>query len=62
MGTGQALAAETRARFARVALSIFWFALGCALSATLYWLVGFWCLAVAALVATAAALMRVEGK
>jgi len=60
MGPGAAKAAETRARFARVALSIFWFALGCAASATLYWLVGFWCLGVAVLVGTAAALMRVE--
>ena len=60
MGPGAAKAAETRARFARVALSIFWFALGCAASATLYWLVGFWCLGVAVLVGAAAALMRVE--
>jgi uncharacterized membrane protein YoaK (UPF0700 family) len=62
MGTGAAKATETRARFARVALSIFWFALGCAASATLYWLIGFWCLGVAVLVGAAAALMRVEAK
>jgi uncharacterized membrane protein YoaK (UPF0700 family) len=55
-----AKAAETRARFLRVALSICYFAAGCAASATLYWLVGFWCLGVAVVVGTAAAVMRVE--
>ncbi|HEY1475477.1 MAG TPA: DUF1275 family protein [Pseudolabrys sp.] len=60
MGTSPA--AETRTRFARVALSIFWFALGCAASALLYWLVGFWCLGVAVLVGAAAAIMRSEAK
>jgi uncharacterized membrane protein YoaK (UPF0700 family) len=53
-------AAETRARFLRVALSICYFAAGCAASATLYWLVGFWCLGVAVVVGAAAAVMRVE--
>ena len=43
--------ADTRARFVRVALGIVWFALGCATSALLYWWVGFWCLALAVLVA-----------
>ena len=62
MGTAPAQTKETRARFARVALSIFWFALGCALSATLYWLVGFWCLGIAVLVGVATAAMRVDGK
>ena len=62
MGTAPAQTQETRARFARVALSIFWFALGCALSATLYWLVGFWCLGIAVLVGVATAAMRVDGK
>ena len=52
--------AETRARFARVALSIVYFAAGCAASATLYWLVGFWCLGVAVVVGMAAAAMRLE--
>jgi len=59
---GSSPAAETRARFARVALSIFWFALGCAASALLYWLVGFWCIGVAVLVGAAAAIMRSEAK
>ena len=44
---------ETRARFKRVAL-------GCALSALLYWAVGFWCLGVAVLVGVVTALLRVE--
>jgi uncharacterized membrane protein YoaK (UPF0700 family) len=52
--------AETRARFLRVALSIVYFAAGCAASATLYWLVGFWCLGVAVVVGAAAAVMRIE--
>jgi uncharacterized protein DUF1275 len=52
--------AEIRARFVRVALSIVYFAAGRAASATLYWLVGFWCLAVAVVVGTAAAVMRTE--
>ena len=55
-----AKAAETRARFARVAMSIGYFAAGCAASATLYWLVGFWCLGVAVAVGAAAAVMRAE--
>jgi uncharacterized membrane protein YoaK (UPF0700 family) len=60
MGSAAAKSAETRARFARVALSIFWFALGCAVAATLYWLAGFWCLGLAVLVGAAAATMRLE--
>lgn len=52
--------AETRARFTRVALSIVYFAAGCAASATLFWLVGFWSLGVAVLVGVAAAAMRLE--
>ena len=52
--------AETRARFARVALSIVYFAAGCAASATLFWLVGFWSLGVAMVVGMAAAAMRLE--
>jgi uncharacterized membrane protein YoaK (UPF0700 family) len=55
-----AKAAETGARFVRVALSIVYFAAGCAASATLYWLAGFWCLAVAVVVGAAAAIMRNE--
>ena len=52
--------AQARARFGRVTLSIVYFGAGCAASATLYWLVGFWCLAVAVAVGFAAAIMRAE--
>jgi len=53
-------AAATRARFWRFSLAIVYFAAGCALSATLFWLVGFWCLALAVVVGAAAAVMRME--
>jgi len=53
-------AAQTLARLARLATSILCFAAGCAVSALLYWLVGFWCLAVAVVVGTAAALVRIQ--
>ena len=57
-GAAPAQGAEIRARFGRVALSILWFALGCGLSATLFWLIGFWSLGLAVLVGAAAAVMR----
>jgi len=57
---GAATTADTRSRFKRIALGIVCFALGCATSALLYWLVGFWCLGVAVLVGVATALLRVE--
>ena len=53
-------AAQTLARLARLATSILCFAAGCAVSALLYWLVGFWCLAVAVVVGAAAALVRIQ--
>jgi uncharacterized membrane protein YoaK (UPF0700 family) len=53
-------AVAIRARFGRLSLSILYFAAGCATSATLFWLVGFWGLGVAVLVGAAAALMRAE--
>ena len=53
-------AAAIRTRFGRLSLSIFYFAAGCAASALLFWLVGFWCLAVPVVVGAAAALMRSE--
>ena len=49
--------AATRARFVRIALSIVYFAAGCAAAALLYWYVGFWCLIVPVLLAGAAALI-----
>jgi uncharacterized membrane protein YoaK (UPF0700 family) len=54
-------AAAIRTRFGRLSLSILYFAAGCASAAALYWLVGFWCLAVAVIVGAAAALIRAEG-
>ena len=61
--TGQAVqTVETRARLIRVAASILYFAAGCAASALLYWLIGFWCLVLAVLVGAAAAIMRSEAK
>ena len=55
-------AAAIRTRFDRLSLSILYFAAGCALSAALYWAVGFWCLALAVVVGAVAALMRAEVK
>jgi hypothetical protein len=43
-----------------MAMSIVLFAAGCAAAALLYWLVGFWSLAVAVLVGAAAAVMRLD--
>lgn len=59
-GAGPEPAAKIRARFVRLALSILYFAVGCAASAMLYWLVGFWCLAVPVAVGAAAAMMPTE--
>jgi uncharacterized membrane protein YoaK (UPF0700 family) len=53
-------AAAIRTRFGRLSLSIFYFAAGCAMSATLYWRVGLWCLAVAVIVGALAAMMQAE--
>jgi uncharacterized membrane protein YoaK (UPF0700 family) len=61
-GTDPDHAAAIRTRFDRLSLSILYFAAGCAASATLFWLIGFWCLGVAVLVGAAAALMRLEAK
>jgi uncharacterized membrane protein YoaK (UPF0700 family) len=60
VGTDPEHAAAIRTRFGRLSLSIIYFAAGCAASAALYWLVGFWCLALAVAVAAAAAMMRAE--
>jgi uncharacterized membrane protein YoaK (UPF0700 family) len=61
-GTDPENAAAIRTRFGRLSLSILYFAAGCAASATLYWLIGFWCLGLAVLVGAAAALMRLEAE
>jgi uncharacterized membrane protein YoaK (UPF0700 family) len=49
-----------RTRFSRMAMSIVLFAAGCAAAALLYWLVGFWSLAIAVLIGAAAAVMRLD--
>lgn len=53
-------APATRARFGKLLTSVLSFAAGCAVSALLYYFVGFWCLAVAVLVGAAAAFIRTE--
>lgn len=50
--------AAIRARFARTLRAILWFAAGCGAAALLYYLVGFWCLAVPAMVGAATAILR----
>jgi uncharacterized membrane protein YoaK (UPF0700 family) len=60
IGPPAADAATVRARFARVAWSILLFAAGCAAAAVLYWLFGFWCLAVPVLIGATAAVMRFD--
>ena len=57
-GAEPAKAAETRARFIRTTLSIVYFAAGCAAAAALYWLAGFWCLALPAALGAAAAVLQ----
>ena len=44
-------------RFGRTIRSVIWFAVGCALSAALYYLFGFWCLAVSVVVGAATAIV-----
>jgi uncharacterized membrane protein YoaK (UPF0700 family) len=53
-------AAAIRARLSRVAVSVLLFAAGCAAGALLYWLTGFWCLAIPVVVGGVAAVMRLE--
>jgi uncharacterized membrane protein YoaK (UPF0700 family) len=53
-------AAAIRTRFGALSLSILYFAAGCGLSATLFWLAGFWCLAVAVAVGALAAMMQAD--
>jgi uncharacterized membrane protein YoaK (UPF0700 family) len=52
--------AAIRTRFGQLSLSILYFAVGCATSAALYWLIGFWSLAVALIVGATAAMMQAE--
>jgi uncharacterized membrane protein YoaK (UPF0700 family) len=55
VGGGAGKTDAVRGRLTRLALGILYFACGCAAAALLYWLAGFWCLAVPVLVATAVA-------
>jgi uncharacterized membrane protein YoaK (UPF0700 family) len=50
--------ARVLTRFRRLAAGIACFAAGCILAAGLYWLVGFWSLAVAVIVGAVAAILR----
>ncbi len=59
-GTDPDNAAAIRTRVGRLSLSILCFAAGCAASALLYWLAGFWCLAVPVVVGATAAIMRAD--
>jgi uncharacterized membrane protein YoaK (UPF0700 family) len=49
--------AAVRSRFNRLFAAIVWFAAGCALAATLYAWIGFWCLAVPVLTGAASAVL-----
>jgi uncharacterized membrane protein YoaK (UPF0700 family) len=51
-------AQAVRTRLGRMAPGILCFAAGCAIAALLYWLCGFWCLAVPVVVGAAAVLVR----
>jgi uncharacterized membrane protein YoaK (UPF0700 family) len=52
--------AAIRTRFGRLALSILYFAAGCATAALLFWRFGLWCLALPVVVGAAAAVIRVD--
>lgn len=51
---------KVRGRFNRLALAILSFAIGCAVSAFLFFHIGFWCLAVAVVVGTLAAAIQIK--
>ena len=51
---------QVRTRFSRLALTICFFALGCAVAALMYVHVGFWCLALSVVVGLLAATIRIE--
>jgi uncharacterized membrane protein YoaK (UPF0700 family) len=59
-GTDPDQAATVRTRFKRMLTAIFWFAAGCAVAATLYARIGFWCLAVPAIVGAVSAILAGE--
>ena len=51
---------QVRTRFSRLALTICFFALGCAVAALMYIHVGFWCLALSVVVGLIASIIRIE--
>lgn len=51
-------AGAVRARFSRILWSIMYFAVGCGVAAGLYYLVGFWCLALPVAVGAGTAILR----
>ena len=53
-------APAVRTRLSRMAMSVLLFAAGCAAGALLFWLAGFWCLAVPVIVGAIAAAMRLD--
>ena len=59
-GTAAGDAAAVRTRLSRVAMSVLLFAAGCAAGALLFWLTGFWCLAVPVVIGAVAAVMRLD--
>jgi uncharacterized membrane protein YoaK (UPF0700 family) len=59
-GPREARTPEMRKRLIRLAAGMFIFAAGCAAAALLYWLFGFWLLALPVLVAAIAAVIRIE--
>ncbi|MDB5602176.1 MAG: putative transrane protein [Xanthobacteraceae bacterium] len=59
-GSDEAHAVQIRTRFGRLSLAILYFAVGCAVSAGLHWLVGFWGLLVPVAVGAVAAWMQLE--
>ncbi|MGC1895852.1 MAG: DUF1275 family protein [Pseudolabrys sp.] len=59
-GTAAGDAPAVRTRLSRMAMSVLLFAAGCAAGALLFWLAGFWCLAVPVIVGEIAAAMRLD--
>jgi uncharacterized membrane protein YoaK (UPF0700 family) len=59
-GTAAGDSAAVRTRLSRVAMSVLLFAAGCAAAALLFWLTGFWCLAVPVVIGAIAAVMRLD--
>ncbi|MGA7251851.1 MAG: DUF1275 family protein [Pseudolabrys sp.] len=59
-GTAAGDAPAVRTRLSRMAMSVLLFAAGCAAGALLFWLAGFWCLAVPVIVGAIAAAMRLD--